>query len=85
VRFEKVKVTLTHVLVTVKVSRAGILTITGTGLKKTVIFLSAGTHRIKVTLTRAGRRDGARHKKVKVKLSFSAGTVTLQELKTVRL
>jgi hypothetical protein len=85
VRIEKVRVASTRIYITVNASRAGLLTITGSGLKKTIVHLSAGTHRVKVMLTRAGVRDLARHKKIKVTLGFSAGTVTLQELKSVRL
>lgn len=85
VRIEKIKVTATSLYITVKLSRTGVLTITGSGLKRTVVHLYAGTHRVRVRLTRTGRRDRAHRKKIKVKMSFSAGTVTLQELKTVRL
>ncbi len=81
VKIKKVKVGAGRILVTVKLTHAGRVTITGPGLKKTVASLAAGTHQIAVALTAAGKRERKHRKRIKlaVSLKMSAYKVTNSE------
>jgi hypothetical protein len=70
VKIEKFKVTTSSLVVTIKTSRAGTVTIIGPGLKKTTRTVPAGTHEMTVALTRAGKAERKRHKKIKLSVSL---------------
>lgn len=74
VHIEKVKITTKGVLVTIKTSEPGIVTISGRGLKKTHKTLAAGTYHVNVALTKFGgmERTGG-HKKTKLSVSLKVG------------
>jgi hypothetical protein len=73
---EKVKVQGNSVLVTVSLTAAGKVTLSGKGLKTTHKSLSAGAHQVKVPLTRAGKKLKRHHTSVKVKVTLSSGGST---------
>ena len=81
VKIDKVKVSTGRILVTVKLTYAGTVTVTGPGLKKTVVSLAAGTHQIAVALTAAGKTERKHGKTIKlaVSLKLSANTVAGSE------
>ncbi len=81
VKIEKVKVAMGGLVVTIKASTSGTVTITGLGLKKTVERLAAGTHRLPVPFTKAGRaaRRGRKKIKLAVSLKTSSGTAASSE------
>jgi len=58
---------------TLKTSSKGTVKISGRGLKTTKKSLAAGTHVIRVPLTKAGRSMRAHHKKTSVKVSLTVG------------
>ncbi len=68
-----------HVLLTLRSTVAGTLTITGGGIKKTTENLAVGEHQIKVALTNAGRH----RKKIKLKVDLRSGKSTLSKLVTL--
>ena len=73
-------------LVTVTTSSKGTVTISGRGLK-TAKFknLNAGTHRLKVALSKAGRSLRRHRTKVTVRVSLTAATTVVAKATTVRL
>jgi len=81
VKIEKVKVTTSAVVVTIKQSAPGTVTITGPGLKKTIKSLAAGIHRVTVALSKAGKAARSAHKRIKlaVSLKTSSGTAVSSE------
>jgi hypothetical protein len=81
----KVKVGTGGVTVTLDASQAGTVTITGPGLKTTTKRVAAGTMRIKVPLTKAGKRDHRHHKKVKIMVELTDVGKTVSGSRTVRL
>jgi len=68
-----------QVLLTLRSTVAGTLTITGRGVKKTKLTVAAGEHQVKVPLTSAGKRS----RKIKLKIVLESGKSTLT--KTVKL
>ncbi len=85
VKIEKVKVTAKDLVLTVKTSERGTVTITGPGLKKTVETLTAGTHVVKVALTKTGRSDRAHRKKIRLAVSLKVSARTVSLAKEVKL
>ena len=74
VTITKTRARARSILVTVKLSQAGTVKISGPGLKSvTKRGVSAGSHVITVPLTRSGRTAARRHKKVKIKASLTVG------------
>ena len=65
-----------QVLLTLRSTVAGTLTVTGGGIKKTTEKLAVGEHQIKVALTNAGRH----RKKIKLKVDLRSGKSTLSKL-----
>ena len=61
------------VLVTVKMSAAGTVRISGNGLRTTTRKLGAGSHTIRVVLTAKGRSLGAKNKQTKLKVLLAVG------------
>ncbi|HUB35365.1 MAG TPA: hypothetical protein VL972_00940 [Solirubrobacteraceae bacterium] len=85
VTISKVKVKGDALLVTVKTSAAGTLTLAGGGLRKTVKRdLKAGSHRISVRLDRKGMAAKRRHGKLNLKASLVVGAQHAARTKAVR-
>ena len=85
VKIIKVKVGSGSVVITLDASKAGTLTISGQGLKTTVKKVAAGANKIKVMLTKTGKREGEHHKKVKLTVRLKAAGKTVSESKTIKL
>ncbi|HEY5045925.1 MAG TPA: hypothetical protein VII53_08725 [Solirubrobacteraceae bacterium] len=82
----KIKVTATTLLVTVRTSAKGRVQISGKGLATTIKQgLKAGTHQIKVKLTKAGRKAGAHRKKTRLRVSLTVGKQTVAKTTSVKL
>jgi len=82
----KTKVTATTLLVTVKTSAKGRVQISGKGLTTTIKEgLKAGTHQIKVKLTKAGRKAAAHRKKTRLRVSLTVVKQTVAKTTTVKL
>jgi hypothetical protein len=85
VTIAKVKVKGNGLLVTVKTSTTGTLTLAGTGLKKAVKRgLKAGSHQISVRFDRKGMAAKRRHGKLTLKASLTAGAQHAARSKAVR-
>jgi hypothetical protein len=85
VNITKTKVTAGGVRVTIRLSRAGTVTITGAGLKRTVAKVGAGTHTVQVALTAAGRTARKHHKKTTVAVSLKTSVTTVSASASVKL
>jgi hypothetical protein len=72
-------------LVTVKTSATGNVRISGNGLTTTRKHLTAGTHQIRVPLTKTGRSMHRHHKKTAVRVSLTVGKLTVAKTARVRL
>ena len=82
---EKVVVKGNSVMVTVQLSAAGKVTLSGKGLKTTHKTLGAGRHKVKVPLTKAGKQLKRHHKSVKVKVTLSSGGSTSSSSLSLKL
>jgi hypothetical protein len=80
-----VKVGSNSVVVTLDVSQAGRVTISGRGLKTTTKKVAAGTMKIKVALTKAGKSARKHHKKIKITVELKSAGKTVSTSKTVKL
>ena len=85
VRIKKVKVGTGRILVTVRLTHAGSVTISGPGLSKTVVSLAAGTHQIAVALTAAGRRERRHRKTITLRVSLKMSSATVRRSGSVKL
>jgi hypothetical protein len=85
VKIEKFKVTTSSLVVTIKTSQAGTVTITGRGLKKTTRTVAAGTHKMTVALTKAGKAERKGHKKIKLSVSLKMSIKTVSRSVEVKL
>ena len=82
----KMKVKGSRLLVTVRTSAAGTVKISGRGLKTTVKRnLKAGTHQIKVPLTKAGKAARRKHRKIAVRVSLTVGRQSATKTAKVRV
>jgi hypothetical protein len=82
----KIKVTATTLLVTVRTSAKGTVQISGKGLSTTIKEgLKAGTHQIKVKLTKAGRKAGEHRKRTRLRVSLTVGKQTVAKTISVKL
>lgn len=81
----KVKVGSNSVVVTLDISQAGTVTISGRGLKTTAKRVTVGTNEIKVVLTKIGRSERRHHKKVKLTAGLKSADKTVSTSKTVKL
>lgn len=82
VKIESVRLTAAGLLVKVKTSDPGTVTIIGAGLKRTTKTLPAGTHTLKVTVSKKAR---AKHQKIKLTVSLKVGKKTVTASKKVML
>jgi hypothetical protein len=85
VKIEKFKVTASSLVVTIKTSRAGAVTITGPGLKKTTRTVAAGTRVITVALTQAGKAERAGRRKIKLSVSLKTRIKTVSRSAEIKL
>ena len=86
VALTKAKIEGGFLVLTVKTSAKGTVKITGTGLKATKKSLAAGTHRVRVPLTKAGRSMRRHRKRVNVHVTLAvAGNPTVAKSASVRL
>jgi hypothetical protein len=85
VKIEKFKVTTSSMAVTIKTSRAGTVTITGPGLKKTTRTFAAGTRVMTVALTKAGQAERAGRKKIKLSVSLKTRIKTVSRSVEIKL
>jgi hypothetical protein len=81
----KVKASARSLAVTIKTSRAGIATITGPGLKKTVMTLTLGSHKVTVPLTRTGQAERQQGKTIKLTVSLKTPAKTVSATEKVKL
>jgi Domain of unknown function DUF11 len=82
----KVKVKAGKLLVTVTTSEAGIVTIAGKGLKGIKKALEAGSHQLKLVLTKTGREMRGHHQRDKLKVTLkSNGASVVTGTKALRL
>ena len=65
-----------RVLLTLRSTAAGTLTITGAGVKKTKLTVAIGEYQVNVALTRAGRR----HRKIKLRIVLHSGKISLSKV-----
>jgi hypothetical protein len=81
----RVKLKGNTLLVTVKTGGTGTVRISGIGLKTTSKHLTAGTHQIRVPLSKRGRSMRKRHKKTTVHVSLIVGKQAHAKTTSVRL
>jgi hypothetical protein len=75
----------TSLVLNIKTSERGAVTVTGGGLKKFKKTLTAGTHRVKIGLSRTGMSDRRRHKRIRVRVSLTVGKRSTGQTATVKL
>jgi hypothetical protein len=86
VSIAKAKLSGNALLVTVKTSAKGTVKISGQGLKTVKRNLTAGTHRIRVALTKLGISRHKHHKKISVRVNLTVGKQqAVAKTATVRL
>ncbi len=86
VKITKTKLQGNTLLVTVKTSAKGRVRISGTGLKTTVQKnVKAGTHRFKVTLTKAGRTARSHRKRIRLRVGLTVGKQAVAKTTSVKL
>jgi hypothetical protein len=85
VKIEKFKVTTSSLVVTIKTSRAGAVTITGPGLKKTTRTVAVGTRVMTVALTKAGEAERAGRKKIKLLVNLKTSIKTVSRSVEIKL
>lgn len=85
VSITKTKLGAGVVRVTIASSQAGTVTITGTGVKKTVAKVAAGTHTLAVALTSAGRSARKHHKTSRVTVTLKTSVTTVSASTAVKL
>jgi membrane protein involved in colicin uptake len=74
VKILRITSTAGNVLVTIKVTGADTVTVSGAGVKQAVAHISAGTHTIKLRLTASGLAARKHHRKIKLAISVKVGT-----------
>jgi hypothetical protein len=74
VQIVRISSTAKTVLVTIKVAGTDTVTVSGTGVEKTVAHITAGTHTIKLRLTSSGLVARKHHRKIKLAISVKVGT-----------
>ena len=80
-----VKVSKHGLLVTIKTSEPGVVTIKGPGLRSIAETLSPGAYRIVVVLTKAGTRDRRAHERIKLSVTEKVGARTVEASEKVKL
>lgn len=72
-------------MVTITTSQAGVVTISGRGLKDEVKTLPSGMHKLKVALGQQGKAELKRAKKIKVSVKLRTRDETASRSKDIRL
>jgi hypothetical protein len=85
VRIVRIRSTATTLLITVKVAGADTFTVSGSGVKRTVVHISAGTHTIKVRLTASGRSARTHRRSIKLTISAKVGTFVVSLNRKLKL
>jgi hypothetical protein len=85
VKITKVKVKGNTVVATVTTSQKGTVTVTGKGLKSVKKTLAAGTHQLKLALTKTGKTARKHHRKVTLKAGIKSSTGSASATKTLEL
>ena len=85
VKLQRIRVTSGSLLVVVKNSRAGTVTITGRGIRKVVKHLAAGTHNVTLALTAAGLIERKTHNSIKLSVSLKTTSKTVSNSEIVKL
>jgi hypothetical protein len=85
VEIERFKVTTSSVVVTIKTSQAGAVTIAGPGLKRTTRKVAAGTRVMTVALTQAGKAERAGRKTIKLSVSLKTSIKTVSRSAEIKL
>jgi hypothetical protein len=81
----KVKVMANSLVISIKTSQPGTVTISGPGLKRTVKSVVAGTNRVIVALTKAGKAARKAGKKIKLVIILKAGSKTASSSAKIKL
>ncbi len=84
-KITKTKVGAGSVRVTFDVTQAGTVTITGTGLKKKVAKVAAGTHTMTIALTSTGKKDRKHHKKATITATLETSLTSVSASTTIKL
>jgi hypothetical protein len=74
VKIVRIRSTATTLLITVKVAGTDTFTVSGPGVKRTVVHIPAGIHTIKVRLTASGRSARTHSHTIKLDISAKVGT-----------
>jgi hypothetical protein len=85
VKIKKTKLKGNTLLVTLTTSQKGAVSLSGNGLKTLKKTLTAGTHQLKLTLTKSGRAARKHHGKTKLKATIKTPTATATTTKTLKL
>jgi hypothetical protein len=85
VKITKAKASGSGVLVTINVSDAGTVTLTGNGLERKTVKLAAGTHTLVLALTRAGKSARKHRRNTRVTASLETSITTVSGSATVKL
>jgi hypothetical protein len=85
VAVQKVTVRRSSIVLTIKASTAGTVTITGRGLKTSVKTLAAGSHQVKIALTRAGRAERKHAKRIKLSVTLKTTGKTVSSVRAIKL
>jgi hypothetical protein len=74
-----------RVIIAFKLTRAGTVTVSGTGIQRYRKHLSAGVHQIGVPLTSAARTLRARRRKIAITVALGAGRRAARARTTLKL
>jgi hypothetical protein len=85
VKIKQAKLKGNTVLITITTSQNGTVTITGKGLKPIKKTLTAGTHQLKLTLTKTGKNARKHHHKTTLNASIKNTNGTTTTTKTLKL
>jgi hypothetical protein len=86
VKITKVRVSSGGVVVTIQVSQAGNIAVTGTGLKKkTLAKITPGTHTVTITLNGAGKTARKHHKKTTITVTLDTSLTSVSASTAVKL
>ncbi len=85
VKIKKVKVTASSLVITLRASLEGSVTIMGPGLRKTVRTIAQGTDRVTVPLTKAGKAERRQRKKIRLVVTLRSGRNAVSIVEKVKL
>jgi hypothetical protein len=85
VTIERVRVTASGLLVTIETSRAGTVTFTGAGLRRTVERLPAKVHDVKVRFSRGGRTGRRYPRRTRLAVSLRPTSRSVSSSKEISL